>query len=329
MRGLAAATAEISSSWSPASASVVRSMPSPCALLAKTIAASAPRAASTAAGIPDCDGVSHAKWISWLNSPARLEYSIVTGTGSPAVSDTMPWNGYRGPSMNCVASRYAGPNVCPAIVIVPKPACSSVKRCGPVSVGVSVPVQRADHSPPVSLGAAPRSTPASTRVQDRIAGEVAVAPVGAQQPGAGPGRRREHARRHDRRRRDVARRALDGRDRRAGARAGRDPGPRRARLAGLGRDGGGAPDDVDGVLAGRPDQRERARPGRQRERPAPVLQQDHPRRGDARRGRPVLGRAHVGGRGRERVVERAGVDQPVEGAAHDVVEPLRRHLRPR
>jgi hypothetical protein len=48
-------------------------MPSPCASLANTIATSAWRAASTAAGMPDVDGVCQPKWISWLNRPLMLE----------------------------------------------------------------------------------------------------------------------------------------------------------------------------------------------------------------------------------------------------------------
>ena len=48
-------------------------MPSPWASLANTTATSALRAAATAAGIPDCDGVCQPKWISWLNRPTRLE----------------------------------------------------------------------------------------------------------------------------------------------------------------------------------------------------------------------------------------------------------------
>ena len=48
-------------------------MPSPCASLANTIATSDLRAAATAAGISDCDGVCQPKWISWLNSPNWLE----------------------------------------------------------------------------------------------------------------------------------------------------------------------------------------------------------------------------------------------------------------
>ena len=51
----------------------MRSIPSPWASLAKTMATSALRAAATAAGIPDWSGVCQPKWISWLNRPLMLE----------------------------------------------------------------------------------------------------------------------------------------------------------------------------------------------------------------------------------------------------------------
>ena len=48
-------------------------MPSPAALFARTIAASAWRAASTAAGMPDADGGCHARWTCAPKSCAELE----------------------------------------------------------------------------------------------------------------------------------------------------------------------------------------------------------------------------------------------------------------
>ena len=105
MRRLALATAAISASWSPGSASVERSIPSPWALLANTIATSAPRAAATAAPIPDADGGCQAKWTCAPNRFALLVYSIRIDTGLPARSARVPLAGYSGPSRNCVASR--------------------------------------------------------------------------------------------------------------------------------------------------------------------------------------------------------------------------------
>ena len=74
--------------------------------------------------------------------------------------------------MNCVASRYAGPNVCPAILSVASPASLIVKRYGPVSVGVSMPVHLADHDDPTPLGGLVRSTVGSTSVTAGVPVEV-------------------------------------------------------------------------------------------------------------------------------------------------------------
>ena len=132
--------------------------------MANTTATSAFLAAATAAGMPDCDGVCQPKWISWLNSPNWLEYSISTGTGVPAVRWTVPCEdvaradqelrrppGTRAERLSCDLERGS-------------PASLIVKRYRPVSVGVSVPVHFADHVGATPLGGLVRSTVGSTSV---------------------------------------------------------------------------------------------------------------------------------------------------------------------
>ena len=153
VRRLTVATASISASWSPGSASVERSMPSPWASLAITIAASAPRAAATAAAIPDADGGCHAKWTCAPNRLALLVYSIRIDTGLPARRNARPVGRVERADDELRALAVARATSRPSTNSFASPACSSERRYRPVSGGVSVPVQRADHTargPPAS-----------------------------------------------------------------------------------------------------------------------------------------------------------------------------------
>ena len=96
-------------------------------------------------------------------------------TGWPARRSAVPSTGSGGPSNTWPNSRSPAATSLPSISRRVIPAARTVKRCGPSTAGVTVPVQRADHTGAVSpSGAVGMSTVRSTTVR---AGSPSGAPA--------------------------------------------------------------------------------------------------------------------------------------------------------
>src|SRR4051794_11549599 len=155
--GLAAATAWISASWSPGSASVGRSAPSVRMSLTNTAATSAPRAASIACCHCAGSGADQPSFRLTGNSPANPDlatYSTRIGTARPAGRSTATMFSWLALLKTSRLSMYRR--------AIPEPL--NEKRCSPETVGVNVPVQRADHVPDRPGGSPVTCTVGSTRV---------------------------------------------------------------------------------------------------------------------------------------------------------------------
>src|SRR5215208_19054 len=96
-------------------------------------------------------------------------------TGWPARRTAMPLTGSGGPSNTWPNSRSPAATSLPSISSRLIPAARTVKRCGPSTAGVMVPVHRADQTAPVSpSGAVGMSTVGTTTVRAGSPSEVSA-----------------------------------------------------------------------------------------------------------------------------------------------------------